>query len=198
MPKNSPSMERNDLLTRFDRKYQSGSARNYEVDHTFVNSGSTEPVTSAEVKAYSLITSTAQDSVLSILIPAAREAIEKYTKLSLITREVTLQFNNPNGGYELPWGPVVGSIVLKDVDGNVITDPVIRGLEYKRIEYPCFMFMTAIYTAGFTTIPSDLKIAIMDQVDFMYEHRGSDVDTNGICKKAIAACQRWTRNPVIS
>lgn len=195
-------MERNDLLTRYDRRYQSGNSRNFEVDHSFATPGA-EPVTLTEIKAWCRVSpsNTADDTVLTLIGQAAREALEKYTHLGLITRIVTVQFNNPCGSYELPWGPVtsaVADIAFTDRDGNSITDVVIRGLDFPRIERPCDVYITAVYAGGYPELPADLKTAILDQADFMYENRGSDIDTSAICQKALVTAQRWARNPVIS
>lgn len=192
-------MELNDLLTRYDRRPNIRSGRNFEIDHSFSGESATEPVTSSEQKAYSRITSTAQDSIIAIMIKAARQAIERYTNMSLIERTVTVQFNNPCGKYELPWGPITGDVVFTDKDGNTVDDVELVGLDFKTVVNPLVYGTKAVFPAGYTAanIPSDLKIAIMDQVDFMYEFRGSNIEMGTICPKALATCQRWARNPII-
>jgi uncharacterized phiE125 gp8 family phage protein len=197
-------MERNDLLTRYDRKYLNENGRNYKVDHRFDNGDSvTEPVTLALAKEWCHVTDTANDNTLNLLITAAREAVEEYTKLSLIPRKVTLVFNNPCGGFELMYGPIISAlsaIVFTDKDGVTIDNAnvTLRGLDYLKVEFPRDVYIQAVYNAGFTTPPKDLMTAMLDQIDFMYGNRGADFDTSAICKKAIASCQRWARTPVIS
>jgi len=190
-------MELNNLLTRFDRTPERQNNRNREVDHRFTAENATEPVTSSEQKTYSRVTVSADDTIVTGLIKAAREALEKFTGLSLITRTVQVQFNNPCGGYELPWGPITGAITMTDADDNAISNPITRGYDYITVLSPVGEGLQASYTAGFSTLPSDLKFAIMDQVDYMYEHRGSDAMAD-VCQKAIAACQRWSRKSVIA
>ncbi len=52
-------------------------------------------------------------------------------------------------------------------------------------------------SSGSTTIPKDLKLAILDQISYDYENRGLDGDS-GICEKTWKACQRWTRiSPIL-
>jgi len=190
-------MELNNLLTRYDRKPSIKGARNYVIDHSFSDDSAIEPVTASQQKAYSRITNTAQDSIIEIMIRSARQAIEKYTNLSLIQRTVDVVFTTPCGNYELPWGPIRGAVSFKDKDGNTIDNVELVGLDFKTITNPLTYGTRATFEAGYVTVPSDLVIAIMDQVDFMYEHRGSNVEMGTICPKAIAICQRWTRNPII-
>jgi hypothetical protein len=48
-----------------------------------------------------------------------------------------------------------------------------------------------------TTVPKELKIAILDQINYGYENRGMDVDDMGVCEKTWRVCQRWTRTSPI-
>ena len=72
---------------------------------------------------------------------------------------------------------------------------------YPSLVYPAYDILRATYTTGFDDVPSDLKIAILDQVNYSYENRGVDsfhYDYKGICEKAMRACQRHSRvSPIL-
>jgi uncharacterized phiE125 gp8 family phage protein len=161
-----------------------------------------EPVTLTEAKNYCRVTTTADDTLITLMITQAREAIEVATGLSLIPKDITTYFNNISGNFDIPFGPIdITTFELFDMeqDGLEITgtDLQLIGDEFPKLVYPRWGNLKAIYEAGYTTIPTDLKLAILDQVSYDYENRGLDSDT-GICNKAWKACQRWTRiSPIL-
>lgn len=163
----------------------------------------TEPVTLEEAKNYCRILNlNADDDLIEMLITQSREAVEAATGLSLIRKNVVTYFNNISGNFELPFGPVdFDSIELFDMeqDGLEITGTNLQliGDNFPKLVYPKYANLKATYDAGYTTIPMDLKIAILDQISYSYENRGLDADT-GICNKTWKACQRWTRvSPIL-
>jgi len=172
---------------------------NNVLDILVVPLDATEPISLAEAKEYLRVTDTAQDNVITQMITAARQAIEKATQRSLVLSEVVTIVDNSYGNIELPMQPFVGLLVIKDKDGNdITTDVEVDGLVFKRIVtksdyYRCAY--TAGYPAGF--MPMDLKFAIYDQIAFMWENRGDQVDTASVCEKAWRTCIRYTRKPLL-
>jgi uncharacterized phiE125 gp8 family phage protein len=162
----------------------------------------TEPVTLAEAKNYCRVTFNADDSLITMLITQSREAVEAATGLSLIPKNVVTYFYNISGDFDIPFGPVdIDSFELFDLNQNglEITGSSLQliGDEFPKLSYPKYANLKATYDAGYTTIPMDLKIAILDQISYSYENRGLDSDT-GICNKTWKACQRWTRiSPIL-
>ena len=175
---------------------------NYIIDYTLAEYLIvTEPVTLTEAKEYCRITSTVEDNQIQIMIKSARQAIEKGTGMTFIPKTVTVWFNNIDGKFELPFGPYAAdSLFLFDEDGNAITNYKLIGGEYPTLYYPNRAILKAEYSAGYvsvTGVPTDLKLAILDQISYDYENRGLDSDT-GICQKSWKACQRWTRiSPIL-
>lgn len=161
-----------------------------------------EPVTVAEAKAYCRVTTDAENDLFTILIKSAREAVEVATGLSLIPKDITTYFNNISGNFDIPFGPIDASTFeLFDMEQDALeitgTDLQLIGDEFPKLVYPRYANLKATYEAGYTTIPTDLKLAILDQVSYDYENRGLDADT-GICNKTWKACQRWTRiSPIL-
>ncbi len=53
-----------------------------------------EPVTLAEAKLYCRVTTSAEDTLINLMITQAREAIEVATGLSLISKTIVVWFTN--------------------------------------------------------------------------------------------------------
>ena len=176
------------------------SYSNFIIDFTLTDEAPvTEPVTLAEAKLYCRVTNTADDDQIEMMITQAREAVEVGTGLSLIPKNAIVWFTNFDGNFQLPYGPLVDFISLYDENGDEIdaVDYNLVGGAYPKLTFPIRRNMKATYDVGFTTIPKDLKIAILDQVSYDYENRGLDSD-KGICEKTWKACQRWTRiSPIL-
>lgn len=173
---------------------------NFIIDYTLTDTAPvTEPVTLAEAKLYCRVTNSVDDNQISLMIKQAREAIEVGTGLSLIPKTAVVWFTNFNGNFNLPYGPVNSFTSLIDENGDTIiaADYTLVGGKFPMLTRPLWRNLKATYTVGYTTIPNDLKIAILDQVSYDYENRGLDSNT-GICEKSWKACQRWTRiSPIL-
>ena len=173
---------------------------NFIIDFTLTDTAPvTEPVTLAEAKLYCRVTNTADDAQIQTMITQAREAIEKATGLSLIPKTAIVWFTNYDGNFYLPFGPINSFTSLIDNNGDTVVaaDYSLVGGKFPQMQFPLWHNLKATYTCGYTTIPKDLKIAILDQVSYDYENRGLDSD-NGICEKSWKACQRWTRiSPIL-
>ena len=173
---------------------------NYIIDHTLINHGViVEPVTVEEAKLYCRVTNTIEDGLMAELITQSREAVEKASGLSITPKIATVWFTNLATMFNLPFGPIVQFSSLTDNNGNVL-DPAaykLIGGDYPSLKYPAYADMKAIYRTGFTVVPKELKIAILDQINYGYENRGMDVNDMGICEKTWRVCQRWTRTSPI-
>jgi len=97
---------------------------------------------------------------------AARIACEFYANLSLINRTVTAKIKNRLGDFTPPYGPLKAITSATDSDGSAISDFDFDKAYYGKI--------TVVYTAGYTTIPENLKTAVKNQIAWMYENRGDE------------------------
>jgi hypothetical protein len=138
----------------------------------------TEPVTLDEVKLYCIIDTDQDDDVLTDMIKAARDILEKYLNVSFVSRQITALVNNSCGGQELPMGPITGAIVYTNKAGDILTGVDVIGDQYVSVECPTLNYIKAVYTGGYAAeeLPSSLKMAIKAQVLFMYEHKGDEAD----------------------
>ncbi len=115
----------------------------------------------------------AEDTLITLMITQAREAIEVATGLSLIPKDITTYFNNISGNFDIPFGPIdIDTFELFDMEQNGIevTTPNLQliGNEFPKLVFPRYANLKATYEAGYTTIPKDLKLAILDQISYDY------------------------------
>jgi uncharacterized phiE125 gp8 family phage protein len=176
-----------------------------------------EPLSLTEFKSYAKIDFTDDDTMISVMIiPSARQTLEKYLGCSLIPREVQAQLENGCGGIELPYGPINGDVTLIDKDGNSfdVSNIDIRGNMFKSIYRPWTCWLQATYDAGYVSlataatsggwaIPEPIVNAIAAQAFFLYENRGErlsyaaagvrDYTASYVCDAAKQLCQRYRR-----
>ena len=151
---------------------------NAVLDASFSDDGD-EPVTKDEVKAFcKLTTGTAEDDLLDMMIAAARRQCEDYAGLSLVERKITATLTNLNGNIYLPYGPVMEVSKVYDSSGAELTtaDYKLSGVEFLQLVTPTQERLKVEYTAGYgsTTwaLPGELKIAVLQQVFYLYNTRG--------------------------
>lgn len=155
----------------------------------------TEPVTPAEIKEYLRIDLDDDDTLLGILIKAARKSCEAYTNVSFVEREVTAELMNQLGGQPLPYGPVGDIISFKDCNGDDVDEDnyKIDGVQFKRVK-TCFDGpITVSYNAGYEALPEDLKVALMCQVAWLYEHRGDEQLKTGLSEQSKLLLSQYRR-----
>lgn len=135
-----------------------------------------ELVTLEEVKQQGRIDTDEEDDLLTMYISAAREMIEAYLNVSLVQCTVTANLRNDLGDMYLPYGPVIAVTSFVQDNSPMVPIPAeyyrLAGAEFKRIVTAFCEPITVVYTAGYTTVPDYLKVAVLQQVAFMYQNRG--------------------------
>ena len=131
---------------------------------TFSSQGS-EIVTLSEAKAWCAIDGSDFDTIIEMLITAARQQCEGYANLSFISRTIEAKVK---AGTRLPYGPVLDSNItgITDSDGNAVT------MDYKDLK-------EGEYTVTYTVAqPTDarMKLSILNQVAYLFENRGDGQD----------------------
>ena len=136
-----------------------------------------EPVSTAEIKAWIRVPDaiTADDTLIAAVGKAARIMLERYCSISFITRSITCTMINELNNVELPFGPVTDIVSIENEDGDALAEGEYEliGQEFKRVKTDCKLF-TVTYTAGYATLPENLKLAIKKQAAWLYEHRGDE------------------------
>lgn len=172
----------------------------YQIDYVIQNNTPTqECITVAEAKQYCRVSNNVEDDLFVDLIIQARQIVEKCTNIKLVPCQVDVWFNNGGGNFQLPFGPVTYILGMWDQQNNQIPSTTYRlmGAQYPIVRYPLYGEIKISYMAGYDCVPTDLKVAMLDQINYDYENRGMDVNDMGICEKTMRACQRWTRTSPI-
>jgi uncharacterized phiE125 gp8 family phage protein len=160
-----------------------------------VTAVATEPVTSAEAKLHLRVDGTDDDTLIAVLITAAREAAEHYTGRALApqTLEAALDcFPDSEGeAIELPMPPVASITHIKYTDTAGVEQTIDTG-DYALSLYgdsrrvaPTYGnywpstqdipdAVRVRYVTGYTTCPKAAKQAILLIVGHLYENRGDD------------------------
>ena len=164
-----------------------GSFTGYSVQLT--TGGITEPVTLAEAKEYARIDGSSEDSLITSLITMARTHCESYTGKCIVLKTVTIDSFTFPYQFQMPYGPLtnilnISKCVTLDQNGveTPLTYQVNAGLFPKLFILggaQSYKFKL-IYTAGFTTVPEDIKLAIKMMVNTLYERREDFSDLQAI------------------
>lgn len=130
-----------------------------------------ETIDLTEIKAFCRVDGTADDTLLTFLYEAACEEALSYAHVVLGSADITADTVWASS-YELPYWPV-GSItsVKVYVDGVETTDT-----EYELLDgviYPSIGSegerMVIVYSAGFATMPADVKHAVYQRIKFSFD-----------------------------
>jgi uncharacterized phiE125 gp8 family phage protein len=158
----------------------------------------TEPVTLAEVKAWLIIdmVNTDDDALLTLLITQVRQAIEKKTKLSLVKRTIIVTADLTRE-FKLPHGPIrsIDEVLFRkgtnsdgtpDYETLTTIDYITDGEDFKVINTNRCGRHKITYITGFgvdaeidydNPIEEDLKLGILQEIAYRYEHRGDETNT---------------------
>jgi hypothetical protein len=172
---------------------------NRVVDYRLTDVGTVvEPVTLANAKLYARSqTGTAEDTLFTLLITSARKCVERLTGLSLIPKTCVCQIINMNGFFELPYGPVTNTPTFTDYYGNVIT-PAMTGYDFPQVKDPLETITACSYNVGYTTVPEELQVAILAQINFLYENRADNSDSATVSVITQKICQKYSRIPMFN
>ena len=141
-----------------------------------------EPVSVSEVRAYLRIGSEGDDTIIALLIGAAREAFEARTGRALITRQLRQTFLGPMGPGTLVPGasPVQTLLTASTLDKDGASTPaasgLVRLLDGKFSVSQSVFGLVVEYRAGYATaaqVPQSSKLAIIEAVGDALARRDS-------------------------
>lgn len=136
-------------------------------------------VTRADMKNYLNIDSDLWDLLIDRLIGSATTRLERYTGCSFQQKTLVATFMSVADNVEIPYGPVQTITHVKAIDENGTkttltegSDYVIYGNNFKTINFfESGQSIEIEYVAGYSTLPSDLSLAVMKQVGMDFEYR---------------------------
>lgn len=131
-----------------------------------------EPITLAEAKLFARIDLVDDDDFVIQLITASRISLEQFTNLSFIPKIVTVVGSNEGGKMHLPFGPISGTPTVVDNNGTDLS-PEFYGGVFKSLISPQSDNITIQYTAGYSVLPEHFKVAILNQIKYLYENRAT-------------------------
>ena len=164
-----------------------------------------EPVSLAEMLLYLNVDNSYWNTLVDTLITSSRVSLERYTGSTFGTKTLVATFQKVADNIDIPYGPVQSITNVKSIDESGTkttlvagTDYLITGNNFKNIRF--FGIDTPIeieYVAGYTSLPSDLKVAIMKQVAMDYQFResvaeGSFSELSNSAKKLANSYRRFT------
>lgn len=185
-----------------------------------------EPVLLTEVKAHIRVDFTDDDTLLTALITAARQAIEDYCHISLVRKTITLtleayeqlrsKFAQPYqvrenfNSFEIPYGPIISVDIVTSIgsDGSAVigctlgSDYFLSGVAFKTIKIlNNFTNNILVYTAGYTSLPGPLRLAILNEIAYRYEIRGEPQNISrvtafthpGVCESSRVLADPYKR-----
>jgi hypothetical protein len=146
---------------------------------SIIDTGS-EPITTAQAKLHASIDYTDYDSLIPIYISAARLAVEQATGLAIVEKTVKSQATIYKGyplkvGYSpvITMNYVVGMGANSACQYNGDTGYVNNiGVSNEIISVEYDGMYEFEYSAGYETVPSDLKLAILQMFTFIFNNRG--------------------------
>lgn len=165
-------------------RYQENKIFDVQFDET----GATEIMTLTQLKAHLQITYTDDDTYLTDLIPATRQAMEQYCNISLVAKTVTL-LGDLYCETEIPYGPIASltSASLKTATGTYTAQVANTDFELDGIANGFQIFRPLIsgrwklvYVAGYTSTVT-LQDLILDHkriCGYCYENKGDQALTS--------------------
>lgn len=153
----------------------------------------TEPVSLTEAKNFCKVTGSNDDTLIGILITAARQALEKYTQSTFAEKKLHATWVEMPDDHilELPYGPVISvdAVYWIDEEGTEEEatlnddywvygdqDAVIKMTTYWTTGLKRTSSVRVEYTAGYghtstETLPAALKLAVLKQIATDYDMR---------------------------
>jgi uncharacterized phiE125 gp8 family phage protein len=155
----------------------------------------TEPILVTEVKNYLHIDFDNDDIFLSSLITSARLRLERFTGCSFAPKTIKVYAELFND-FELPYGPITSITTVRkwagDADFDTLTDYVTKGSQFKIFVPESCGEYELTYVAGYTSLPEDLKLAMLLEIAHRYENRGDEIKLNGFSKDLAWPYRRLT------
>lgn len=159
---------------------------------TYTRGASALPVTIALAKDHMRLAHDDEDLIVSTYLMAAAREIEAYAEIALAVQTVQFVGVPVDGLLVLPVGPLADDPAVT-INGVPVSTGIAGG-RYPSIALPDVSELVAVtYQAGFTTVPDDLQLAVLEQAAFAYDNRGTIDAKPGLTPAAARICARYRR-----
>jgi uncharacterized phiE125 gp8 family phage protein len=174
--------------------------RNRTKDVKIVTDAIAEPVTLQEVKDFLKVGYADDNALITGMITAARQLLEKQLNISIVQKTIKVTFTHDACyEYQLPYGPV-GEVTeakfkydQEDTTNITTTNYKLIGDEFK-LFYGAEGWWTLTYTVGYNTTPEAIKQGILKQIAWMYENRGDGVGTGQVNPDVLYLLSGYNKN----
>jgi len=133
-----------------------------------------EIVTTADVKLYARIDTSADDALIVRMITQARIWCENYVSRDIVAKNRTYYMDSTNGVFDIPFAPV-SSISSVTIDGTASTDYTMLGLDNETMELDAGASSNVKVTYVTTGLDDSLLIQAILQLTATYYDNRSDV-----------------------
>lgn len=150
--------------------------KTHGMDLTIVSDALAIPITLAEVKQHLDIDFTDQDDKLTALLASAFREVELFLQLGLKTKTVRMSYMQINGTVLLPYYPVQSITSVTDLDNVALVEDVDYSFSGDKTKISAYSQngIKVTYVCGYTTLPSDIKNAILDVVAVDFDNKVED------------------------
>lgn len=143
-------------------------------------SSPTEPVSLIEAKAWLVVDHADHDDLLTSMITGARQSIEAFLNLALVTKSVALDIeftSDCQKAVTLPYTSGVSAVVVKSIDSTDMETTLVTGTDYF-VRGNLLRLNGGRYKVTYTTVPGTipeaLKESIKMEVANRYANRGEN------------------------
>jgi len=155
--------------------YELESVRTQGMDLTVVTDSIavTSIIPLSEVKVHLNVDFNDSDAKITELLKSAFREVELFTQKSLKTKTVRQSYVEINGTIELAYTPVQSVISVTDSNLVVLTDYT-TSFDLTKFSAYSASGIVITYTAGYSSLPADIKNAILDIVAVDYDDTVAD------------------------
>lgn len=163
------------------------------ISQRIVADAAEEPVSLQEAKDWMSVDYDDKNEIITSLITAARRMLERKYGIGIIQKEMKVMVNNECGGQDLP-EPPISDVTVKNSDG-IEQAACVSGDFDIYLDSPACNSLTVEYKSGYelSEVPEDYKVAIKQQVLWMFEHLGDEDMTSQVSPMAAMTLAPYKR-----
>jgi hypothetical protein len=129
------------------------------------------------------------DSLFAKYLESAINTVENYTECGLSNRKYEIPFYSWDGEMRLVGGGVIADLTVKDPNN---ADMIFTRVNSTKISIKSETSFTVKYSAGFTTVPQDIKDVVYNIIDIKFRVNELDEQKKKI-NKVLRSLNRYVR-----